>query len=67
MSELDRFDPRQAWRKSRFSDLSGCVEVAAATRGKTVAVRDSKDPNGPELRFPAGAWRRFVMILADRA
>lgn len=38
------------WRKSTFSGANGnCVEFAPTTTG--VAVRDSKDPNGPVLRF----------------
>ncbi|GGV15717.1 hypothetical protein GCM10010182_40880 [Actinomadura cremea] len=37
------------WRKSSRSDSSGgeCVEVAGAD--SVVAVRDSKDPDGPRL------------------
>ncbi|NUS10872.1 MAG: DUF397 domain-containing protein [Streptomyces sp.] len=51
-----------AWRKSSYSggDSGGgeCVEVAGIT-GCT-AVRDSKDPNGPVLVFPAASWAAFV-------
>jgi hypothetical protein len=25
-----------------------------------VAMRDSKDPHGPVLRYPASSWRAFV-------
>jgi hypothetical protein len=42
-----------AWRKSSFSDgtnAGNCVEVAFAPA--TVAVRDSKNPDGPHLEFP---------------
>ncbi|MEV6314088.1 DUF397 domain-containing protein [Streptomyces sp. NPDC051776] len=35
-----------------------CVEVATNVPG-TVAVRDSKDPEGPILRFPADQWSVF--------
>jgi uncharacterized protein DUF397 len=50
---------RLAWRKSSYSSDSGnCVEVAP-TSG-VVAVRDSKDPDGPVLWFGADTWRRFV-------
>lgn len=54
------------WRKSSFSGANGgnCVEVAAATR--TVAVRDSKDPDGPVLAFGPRAWERFAShVKAD--
>ena len=50
------------WRKSsRSSESANCVEVAGAL--VTVAVRDSKDPEGPVLRFPRGAWVEFVAGL----
>ena len=51
------------WYKSSYSDNGGtCVEVAAnlvASRG-VVPVRDSKDPSGPVLDFPADAFASFV-------
>jgi hypothetical protein len=52
-----------AWRKSSSSGGSGgdCVEVAGADRG--IAVRDSKDPEGPHLDFSAGDWQMFVNSL----
>ncbi|MEU5992341.1 DUF397 domain-containing protein [Spirillospora sp. NPDC047418] len=39
----------EQWRKSSKSDNTGgaCVEVADLAAA--VAVRDSKDPNGPKL------------------
>ena len=48
------------WRKSSYSGgASGnCVEVAAADR--TVAVRDSKNPDGPVLAFAPHDWQRFA-------
>ncbi len=48
------------WRKSSYSsDPNGeCVEVATLPGG--VAVRDSKDPDGPVLRFTADEWRAFL-------
>ncbi len=48
------------WRKSSYSSNSGnCVEVARNLPG-VVAVRDSKDPDGPALVFTADEWRAFV-------
>jgi len=51
---------RVVWRKSRRSDNGGanCVEVASA--GGLIAVRDSKNPDGPMLAFDRGAWVAFA-------
>ena len=48
------------WRKSSRSNGSGgaCVEVGGT--GHAVAVRDSKDPDGPKLLVTPGAWAAFV-------
>lgn len=48
------------WRKSSKSDNTGgaCVEVADLVA--VVAVRDSKDPDGPKLVFGPGAWQAFA-------
>ncbi|MBX6769758.1 MAG: DUF397 domain-containing protein, partial [Actinomadura rubrobrunea] len=35
-----------------------CVEVAAC--GSVVAVRDSKDPDGPALILSAAGWRMLA-------
>ena len=52
-------DPSRAvWRKSSRSGTNGCVEVALDTA--EVAVRDSKDRNGPVLRFNAHEWEAFL-------
>ncbi|HET9118342.1 MAG TPA: DUF397 domain-containing protein [Pseudonocardiaceae bacterium] len=53
-------DPTPAvWRKSTFSNTQGaCVEVATLRSG--VGVRDSKNPAGPSLRFPADEWTTFT-------
>ena len=49
------------WRKSSYSGNGGnsCVETAPGPRG-LVAVRDSKDPDGPRLAFTAADWRTFT-------
>jgi Domain of unknown function (DUF397) len=47
------------WRKSIRSGGQGgeCLEVAGLPR--VIAVRDSKDPDGPRLTFSRAAWRAF--------
>jgi len=49
-----------AWRTSSYSGDNGgaCVEVG--TPGLAVTVRDSKDPDGPLLAFPADTWTIFA-------
>ena len=48
------------WRKSSRSGSSGnCVEVADNLPG-VVAVRDSKDPEGPALTFSPAVWQAFL-------
>jgi hypothetical protein len=49
------------WRKSSFSGSNGggCVEVARNLPG-VVAVRDSKDREGPALVFASDEWRAFL-------
>ncbi|GFE16608.1 hypothetical protein Sgleb_46550 [Streptomyces glebosus] len=48
------------WFKSSYSGDEGgaCLEVSA--HPATVHVRDSKDPQGPHLDFPPGAWAAFT-------
>ncbi|BBB00890.1 hypothetical protein RVR_8079 [Actinacidiphila reveromycinica] len=51
------------WFKSSYSSNGGaCVEVAAnlITSSGVVPVRDSKDPGGPALAFPAASFASFV-------
>jgi hypothetical protein len=50
----------RVWRKSTYSaNEVACIEFAAGER--TCAVRDSKDPTGPALMFPAAAWSVFTV------
>ena len=56
----DCVEVASVWRKSSYSPNGGntCVETAMA--GPLVAVRDSKDPDGPRLIFTPGHWRAFT-------
>jgi len=49
---------RLVWRRSSRSD-GLCVEVASI-EGVVAMVRDSKDPAGPVLAFPASSWLSFL-------
>ncbi|MCP9948058.1 DUF397 domain-containing protein [Actinomadura madurae] len=53
--------PESNWRKSSKSTNTGgqCVEVADWRAA--VAVRDSKDPDGPKLVFGPSAWQAFAV------
>jgi hypothetical protein len=48
-----------SWRKSSYSSSNGgnCVEVSITP--DTIAVRDSKDPNGSALIFDHADWQAF--------
>jgi hypothetical protein len=52
------------WRKSSYSGSNGgdCVEVAALP-DQGLAVRDSKDPDGPKLTFTRAEWRTFTAAV----
>lgn len=53
-----------AWRKASASMPEGnCVQLAPLPEGG-VAVRDSKDPQGPMLRITPGAWAAFASGLS---
>jgi len=57
---------RAAWRKSTRSGGTGgnCVEVAANLSG-LVAVRDSKNHEGPALIFGSSEWQAFTASVKD--
>ncbi|MFJ2649643.1 DUF397 domain-containing protein [Streptomyces sp. NPDC087420] len=56
------------WRKSSYSNSDGgqCVEVSDDFVA-VVPVRDSKDPHGPALAFPADGWSSFVSAVKSGA
>lgn len=50
--------------KSTYSTAEReCVEVAT-NLGHVVAIRDSKDPDGPILRYTPEAWQAFRAAVA---
>lgn len=55
------------WRKSSYSNNGGasCVELASDLPGGVIAVRDSKDRQGPALIFTAGEWAAFTAGIRD--
>ncbi|MFE7313201.1 DUF397 domain-containing protein [Streptomyces sp. NPDC057555] len=51
------------WFKSSYSNGGGnCVEVSDSFPN-VVPVRDSKDPYGSTLVFPADGWTSFVSAV----
>ncbi|HKN95995.1 MAG TPA: DUF397 domain-containing protein [Pseudonocardiaceae bacterium] len=57
MTLSGRYEAR--WRKSSHSGGGNdCVEIAEDAAG--TAVRDSKNPDGPRLRFGAADWSAFL-------
>ena len=54
--------PRVGWRRSTYSFSNGnCVEVAGT--GTVIAVRDSKDQDGPQLAFAPERWAAFAAAV----
>jgi hypothetical protein len=59
--------PHFEFVKSSFSSGDGeCVEVARNIPG-TVAVRDSKDVDGPVIRVALPAWAAFALHASQGA
>ena len=54
------------WRKASYSGGNGgeCIEVASTSK-PLIAVRDSKDPNGPKLALTAPMWKSFVQRVRN--
>jgi hypothetical protein len=59
-------DMNLQWRKATYSSSNGgnCIEVATADHA--VAVRDSKDPDGPRLAFRRQTWKAFTAEVKNR-
>ncbi|WP_329249315.1 DUF397 domain-containing protein [Streptomyces sp. NBC_01478] len=57
--------PEFAYCKSSYSnDAAECVEIATNIP-TTVAVRDSKTPNGPSLHLHPTTWTFFKAALQE--
>ena len=55
------------WFKSSKSYANGaCITCARLPEGG-MAVKDSKHPDGPALRFPPGQWQAFAAGLKRRS
>ncbi|TYB50034.1 DUF397 domain-containing protein [Actinomadura chibensis] len=54
---------RPTWRKSSYSGGDGghCVELALIS--EDIGVRDSKDPDGPELHITRDTFRALITNL----
>ncbi|MBD0293465.1 MAG: DUF397 domain-containing protein [Jiangellaceae bacterium] len=51
-----------SWQKSSYSNPSGnCVELAALPHGRGIAVRNSRDPEGPALIYTHSELEAFVL------
>ncbi len=61
MNQTNQLDlSRAVWRKSTHSSANNeCVEVSRNPAGG-VAIRDSKNPDGPTLTFTAAQWHAFT-------
>jgi Domain of unknown function (DUF397) len=58
---VESTDARPRWRRSTRCEGGQCLEVAVL--GNRVAVRDSADPNGAILTFPAAQWAGFLHAI----
>jgi hypothetical protein len=58
--------PHLRWQKSRRSNPSGnCVEMAELPGGGGIAVRNSRDPDGPALIYTLDEIAAFLAGARD--
>ena len=58
--------PAVAWQKSGRSNPSGnCVEMAELPGGAGIAVRNSRDPDGPALIYTSEEITAFILGARD--
>ena len=62
----DCVEVARGWRKSTYSSGSSgdCVEICPCP--STIHVRDSKNPQGPQLALAPQAWGEFIKHTAHR-
>jgi len=60
MVELSRVT---GWHKATFSSGNGGACIETGNTGSGVAVRYSKDPEGPKLAFTPQTWREFTRSI----
>ncbi|WP_121433392.1 DUF397 domain-containing protein [Actinomadura pelletieri] len=53
------------WRKARKTTENGgnCVEIASVSG--TIAIRDSKNPDGPRLTINHNDFRRLIKTIKN--
>lgn len=49
------------WYKSSYSSGNGQCTLCARLSDGGMAVKDSKDPDSPILRFTAAQWAEFLV------
>lgn len=50
-----------AWLKAEYSTANGqCVEIASTIDKSKIAIRDSKDPDGPVLVYTSIEFSAFL-------
>jgi hypothetical protein len=64
-----------AWVRSSHCGAGDCIEIASDCESNAcvevdydknmVLMRDSKDPDGPVLRFTRNGWQQFIQSLKD--
>ena len=59
-------DSTATWTKSSYSGPTGgnCAEIAFLADGE-VAMRNSREPDGPALVFTAAEWNAFLAGARD--
>lgn len=58
--------PSVTWQKSRRSNPSGnCVECAVLPDDAGIAVRNSRDPEGPALIYTFAEIEAFILGVRD--